>query len=225
MAKRDPVQIKTPVCRIVWGSVSKLQTMKDSNGQPKLIKNGDRTGQVLQMVQFGVAVPKTKGHWAEEPGWGAAVWAEGHSSWPGGQAQRADFAWKVVDGDSTVPNKAGKRPCDQTGYPGHWILSFSGMTPPTLVQILTPGAKPTPVEQPETIYAGCFVEVAGSVSSNESTQTAGMYLNHAAVCLRGFGERIAQGIDVDAVGFGADALPPGASAMPVGTALPPPAPA
>jgi len=35
------------------------------------------------------------------------------------------FSWKVTDGDSPLPNKKGKRPCDQTGYAGHWVIWFS----------------------------------------------------------------------------------------------------
>jgi hypothetical protein len=224
MAKHDPVPFKTPVGRLVWGSVHKARLKKDAAGNPKLIKSGDSAGQPLSMFEFGVAIPKTQAQWQAEPGWGQAIYAEAMGAWPGGQTQRPDFAWKIIDGDSTIPNKNNNRPCDQTGYAGHWVLSFSGMSAPKIAVALNPGVV-TWSDQTDLINAGDYIEVAGSVSGNDSAQTAGVYLNHQAVCLRGYGERIAAVIDLSAIGFGGAPVPAGASTVPVGQALAPQPPA
>jgi hypothetical protein len=220
MAKRTPVPFNTPVSRFVGGSLYQGST-KDDKGQPRLYKTGPNAGQPRTDYSFGIAIPKTQPHWGTEPGWGAAIWAEGHAAWPAGQTQRPDFAWKIIDGDSTMPNKKMKKPCDQAGYPGHWVLWFSGTTPPRLATAIG-NASPTWNDTPGFCNPGDYIEVRGSVSSNESDQTAGMYLNVDAVCMRGFGERIAStGVDLAGAGFGAAPLPVGASATPVGQAMPP----
>ena len=222
MPTRDPVPFKTSPGRLVWGSVHKARLKKDNNGQPKLIKTGDMQGQPLYMFEFGIAIPKTMAHWSQEPGYGQAIHAEGLSAWPNGQTQRADFAWKIQDGDSAIPNKNQKRPCDQAGYKGCWVLSFSGMSAPRIAVAIT-GA-PQWTDQNDLINPGDWVEVMGAVVGNESTQTAGVYLNHSAVCMRGYGERISVMADVDVSGFGGAPLPAGASLAPIGQAMAPIAP-
>jgi hypothetical protein len=225
MAKRNPVPLNTGVGRFIGGSCYTGSTT-DDKGQLKVYKTGAKAGQPRTDYSVGIAIKKTQPHWGTEPGWGAAIWAEGHAAWPGGQAQRKDFAWKIIDGDSTEPNKKMKRPCDQVGYPGHWILWFGGTTPPP-VAVAIGGAQPTWNDQPGTCMPGDYIEIRGSVSSNESDQTAGMYLNIDAVCLRAYhaeGRIATQQIDLATAGFGATALPSDAVTAPAGNALPPAAP-
>lgn len=223
MAKRNPVPLNTGVGRMIGGSCYQGSTT-DDKGQPKVYKTGAKAGQPRTDYSVGIALPKTKGHWAEEP-WGAPIWAEGHAAWPGGQAQRKDFSWKIIDGDSTEPNKKMKRPCDQAGYPGHWVIWFGGTTPPPVATAVAGPAQWN--DQPGTVMPGDYIEIRGSVSSNESDQTAGVYLNIDAVCLRGYhpdGRIASQQIDLATAGFGATPLPAGAVAQPAGNALPPPPP-
>lgn len=212
MAKRDPVSFTTPVGRLVWGSVHKARPKYEKDGKtPKLIKSGADAGKPLEMFEFGTAIPKTQAHWANEPDWGQKIWAEGHACWPGGHAQRKDFSWKVQDGDSTEPNTQMKRPCDQAGYPGCWVLAFSGIGAPGIFDSTSGAVLPSTV--PELIQPGDEIQVFGSVSSNESDQTAGVYLNHGGVCWRGRSSkgRISVGVPVDTSGFGTG-VAPGASA-------------
>jgi hypothetical protein len=220
MAKRNPVPFNTGVGRFVGGSCYQGSTL-DDKGQPKVYKTGAKAGQPRTDYSVGIALPKTQPHWANEP-WGAAIWAEGHAAWPGGQAQRKDFAWKIIDGDSTEPNKKMKRPCDQAGYAGHWVLWFGGTTPPPVAVAVS--GPPVWNDQPGTCMPGDYIEIRGSVSSNESDQTAGMYLNIDAVCLRGYhpdGRIASQQIDLATAGFGATPLPAGAVVQPAGNALAP----
>jgi hypothetical protein len=221
---RTPVPINTGVGRFVGGSLYQGST-KDDKGQTKVYKTGPNAGQPRTDYSVGIALRKTQGHWANEPGWGQTLWAEAHACWPNGQTQQNTFAWKVVDGDSAVPNKKMKKPCEQEGYPGHWVLWFTGTTPPAVATAIGQGIAPTWQPQPNFCNPGDFIEITGTIASNESDQSPGMYLNYGAVCMRAYGERIqTQGVDLATAGFGAAPLPAGASMVPLGNVSAPPVP-
>lgn len=228
--------ITTPIGRFVWGSMHEPQT-KDADGNPLVIKSGPDAGKPTQRYAFGLAIKKFPGqqHWAQEPSdwktnpelgpklgeWlGAAIWTVGHGAFPNGQAQRPDFSWKVTDGDSTVPNKKGVKPCDREGYPGHWVFAFSSTYAPRCVN--ANGTAPT---EAKAIKPGHFIQVMGTVDGNESTQNPGVYVNHTYVAHSGFGKEIITGPDPSQVGFGGNIRPEGMSDVPVGGAFTPPAPA
>ena len=103
-----------PVGRMIGGSLYVPQKKTDQSGKPKL----DATGQQMTAYNFGVAIPKgVEQHWAQTE-WGAQIWAVGNAAYPG-IAQNPSFAWKIIDGDSQIPNKRNNRPCDQEGYARH----------------------------------------------------------------------------------------------------------
>lgn len=220
------IPITFPPGRFVFGSVYKPNTT-DFYGQPLVFKTGPNAGQPRVEYVIGVAIPKTPGmtHWGTEragakpgeQGWGEKIWACGHSSWPGGQASRPDFAWKITDGDSTIPNRKNKRPCDQEGYAGHWIVTFSGSYAPKVCN--RDGS--AYILEPDAVNPGDYVQLFADVESNESDQTAGLYINHRIVALSGYGPRITFGPDAASVGFGEAPLPAGASAVPLGVTTPP----
>jgi hypothetical protein len=165
---------------------------------------------------MAIAIPKTDQQYQTE------VWAKlmqaAKTGFPtmfdaNGQCLRPDFAWKITDGDSTVPNQNNKRPCDKPGYPGHWVLNFSGGFAPSVYSkngeaVLT---------SPDQLKRGYYVRVYGSVTANGDTQKPGVYLNPSMVELVGYGEEIVSGPDGAAVFGGAPAaqLPAGASATPL----------
>lgn len=222
----DRAVFTTPVGRMVWGNLYTPQT-KDRDGKPLIIKKGPDAGKPTQRFPFGVAIPKIPGqHWATYPrnpkypdreSFGEAIWRTGHASM-GPAAQSPSFAWKITDGDSLIPNKAGKKPAEQEGYPGHWILSFSGSFAPKCVN--SDGT--APLLEKDAIKAGYYVQVSGNVDGNKSTESPGVYLNSMHVALAGYGPEIITGPDPTQAGFGGAALPPGASATPVGGMAPPP---
>jgi len=201
------VTITSPVARMVGGSLYEPQT-KNAEGQPLTVRSGPKVGQPRVDYYIAIAIPKTPGqHWATEP-WGRPIWETGNREFPQA-AQSPTFAWKVKDGDSTVFNKRGKRPCDQPGHPGHWILSFSGGYQPTIYRM--EGKTPIQVIDKDFIKPGDYVQVNFSVSGNKSQTNPGLFLNHNMVAFRGKhpdGE-IVFGPNVEDAGFGEAPLPPG----------------
>jgi hypothetical protein len=204
-------QFTTPIGRLLGGSVSKANE-KAFDGSPLTIKTGPNAGQPTQRYSFGVGFPKNgTSHWSQLGGFAADIWATGHAQMPNHAAHK-DFSWKVHDGDSAEVNKKGNKPCENEGWPGHWVFFFSSSYPPNTYN--GDGSKEVPAE---SIKNGHFVQVAGSVIGNESVGNPGVYLNHNMVAHSGFGPEIKGGPDPSAAGFGKNVqAPAGMSAAPVG---------
>jgi hypothetical protein len=214
MAAKD---ILFPIGRLIGGSVTRGDST-DSKGQPRVVKTGANAGQPLTIYSFGVAFPKNgTTAWTQTP-WGASIYQAGVEGYPNGETNRPDFSWKVIDGDSQIPNKKGKKPCDQNGYPGNWIVWFASAAAPKLYDIIgnPAGAPPRPLIAPMEILPGYYVQVFGSAKDNKPSDTPGVYVNHSMVALAGYGEVISYGPDANEVGFGGAPLPTGASTVPVG---------
>lgn len=219
MAATQRVSITTPVGRIVLGSLYKPNTT-DAEGKPLVVKSGPNAGQPRTNFFFALAIPKgPEQHWAHTP-WGQLIWNAGHAAFPQA-AQSPAFAWKIEDGDSAVPNKKGRKPCDNEGWKGHWILKFSGGFPPKVYR--EEGGGFVQVTDVDYVKPGYFAEVNGTVDGNGSQSQPGVYLNHSMVCFRAFGPEITFGPDVNEAGFGKSALPAGASAVPPASTIPMPA--
>ena len=216
------VNITSPVGRIVMGSLYDPSTT-DAEGKPLVVKTGPNAGQPRVNYFFALAIPKgTEPHWAHTA-WGQQIWAVGNQAFPNA-AQSPAFAWKIEDGDSQIPNKRGRKPCENEGWPGHWVLKFSGGFAPKIYEQQNGGY--VLLTEPGRVKPGYFAEVALSVEGNGSQSQPGVYLNHSMVCFRAYGQEIVFGPDVASAGFGQSALPAGASATPLpGTAPMPQAPA
>ena len=231
----------TAVGRLVMGSLYTPDTT-DADGNPLVVKTGPNAGQPRVNYFFALAIPKAPGqtHWAQKPAswdaeqaalgrpgfpyWGEVIWMVGHQDFPQA-AQAEDFSWKVVDGDSQKPGKLykgkpGKKPCENEGWPGHWVLKFSGGFAPKIYQ--QEGAGYVQLTQPDFFKTGYFGEVSFSVEGNKSQSSPGVYLNHSMVCFRAYGQEITFGPDVASAGFGAAPLPAGASMTPPAGAIPMP---
>lgn len=210
-------QLLTPVGRLVMGSLYKPQTT-DAEGRPLVVKTGPQAGQPRKDYFFALAIAKAgEQHWAHTP-WGKLIYETAVASFPGGQTQSPSFAWKVVDGDSAVPNKRGVAPRTREGYPGHWVLSFSSGFPPKIYNADGTQA----ITDPDAVKLGYYVQVEGTVAGNDSLQQPGVFLNHRMVALAAYGPEIVTGPDPKSVGFGQGvALPAGASAVPLAGFTPP----
>ena len=214
-----PVQILTPVGRLVQGDCFEPQT-KDAEGKPLIIKNGPNAGQPRVDYFMAIAIPKTDAGFNEVY---ASMMEVAKAAFPqlfdaAGNCINPAFAFKLKDGDSQVPNTKGTKPCDCEGFPGHWILNFSGGFAP---KIYTAGGAEL-ITDPSMVKRGYYIRIYGSVKGNGSMQQPGIFLNHSMVELVGYGEEIITGPSGDAV-FGGQpvgALPAGASATPVANAAP-----
>ena len=207
-------EILFPPARLIMGSLHKGND-KDDKGNPRVSKGG----QPLTQYFFGGAIPKGReAHWNQTE-WGQRVWAAGAAAFPSVHQGRT-FAWKIEDGDSTEPNKKGRKPCDNEGSPGHWIVKFSSGFPPKTYQQTRPGVFQDVAA--EAVKLGYWIQVAGSVASNGSTESPGVYLNHNMVLFVRADAEIVVGPDAASV-FGGAAISeplPGVTALPAGFAAP-----
>lgn len=206
----DKTFILTPVGRLVQGSLYEAQTT-DMQNNPLTIKTGPNIGQPLVKFFFALAIAKNgEQHW-NQTDWGKMIWDEAIKSFPGGQYQSPQFAWKIIDGDSTIPNMANKKPCDNEGFIGHWVLRFTSSFAPTIVNhdgsqyLLEKGF----------INLGDYIQVYAAVSKNTSAQKPGLFLNHKTVAFAGYGKRISTAPDPKNIGFGKGPIPVGLSPTPV----------
>lgn len=207
--------ILLPVGRMVAGNMYNPNTT-DWQGNPLTTKTGANAGRPRVEYFFAVAIAKgQEQHWSQTE-WGAQIAATAQQGFPGGEMQRPDFAWKIADGDSQVPNRRGIMPCNKEGYPGHWVVSFSsGFEPKLHTLVGSQDGKPRQLLEPNAVNSGDFIQVYCNVEANGNPGNPGVYINHSLVCMMAYGERIVSGPDASAVGFTNQQLPAGASAVPL----------
>lgn len=207
--------VLTPVGRLVFGDPFK-----------PFEKTVEKTGEKFNEFACGIAIPKGAETDWKQTEWGAKIAAVGNEAY-GPFAMAPTFSWKIIDGDSAIPNKKGKVPRDREGYAGHWVLTFASRFAP---QVTAQNGREK-LTQPGSIKPGYYVQIFGNVKANGSqakpAQSPGVYLNLSAINLAAYGQEIVGTPEVDtaAVGFGNAPLPAGASATPLGMSQPPAAPA
>ena len=187
-----------PISRMIGGSVCDLQKNTIDPDKPAT-------------YNFGIAIEKTGGDWRATD-WGQYIHAEGVRRWPQYVASPT-FSWKIIDGDSPIPNKAGRIPNQQTGYAGHWVLWINTAFKTPLLN----RTGDAPLADEKLIQPGCYVQVLIDCRGNDSTQSPGVYINPLGVAFSYYGEPIAktERVDFRDVGFGQGTMPAGASIAPV----------
>lgn len=211
--------ITFPTGRLVEGSLYELSERKDKKtGQPRI----GRDGQPIKQCYFAIAIAKVPGQAWHATEWGAKMVQVGSQAFPQ-FFNHPSFAWKVIDGDSPTSGQPGAAaPNSKEGWPGHWVIKFSsGFTP----AVFTRGADGKPVElvQKDAVNPGDYIQVAGKIAGNDSTESPGIYVNHHMVMIQGYGTRIRTSGAPDPTRAGFDAtpqLPAGASLTPIGTPMP-----
>lgn len=220
---QNPNQFITPVGRLVQGDPFTPQE-KDASGNPLTVKRGPNAGQPRKQWFVGLAISKT------DPGW-PALWAQlqmiARQSFPtlfdaAGKCLRPNFAWKVIDGDSTEPDERGNIPRDREGFAGCWVLRMAGGFP---IEVYDQNVKP--LHDPQAIKRGYYVRVMGTVNGNNDPLKPGLFLNPASLQLMAYGPEIQSGPDYAAVFKAAPvaSLPAGAMAVPAASQHMPSAPA
>lgn len=200
-------EILLPLGRMVSGDIYEgFPVLDDKTKQPLL----DKDGKPKRQYAVGVAIPKQgEQHWSQTE-WGRQIFNVGAIAFPR-EHTFPHFAWKIVDGDSTVPNKSGNVPCEQTGYKGSWVVFASRYWAPVVCN-----DQGDVIVLPDTVYPGCFVQMVISVAGNGSTTSPGVYVNPEIVAFIGHGEKIVSAssqVDPKKFKFGGTA--PGMSPTPV----------
>lgn len=215
-------EILTPVGRLVGGHPMRANPKTDNNGAPKMGHDGKQ----IMETYVGIAIPKgSETHW-NQTDWGRKMHAIAVRDWPNGEHGRGDFAWKVIDGDSTIPNRNGIAPNTREGYPGHWVINASTSLP---VRCHHAGryAPHEQIQNEKEIKPGDYCRVLLDVKGNGPSQSPGIYVNPVLFELTRAGVEIVLSggpSAADVFGTSAAVLPANAQVDP-GVATPAPAPA
>ena len=207
-----------PMARMVFGDLYSLLPRNDKDGKPKIGKDGKPSLE----LKFAVAIKKgTEDSWFETT-WGKEIKAEAVEGYPKHHLTPT-FAWKVVDGDSPIPNKKGKAPNENPLNLGHWILWLSQGWLPKITD-----AKGNKIDAEGYITSGDYVKLILKVKANGSSsapsETPGVYLNPEAVGLAFKGQSLAVEVDTSVFGEMEDVMPDGAlSPSTPEFSMPPPA--
>lgn len=209
------IEFTTPVGRIVQGHPMKPSAVKDDDGKP--VFRDDGTPKTA--TYFAIAIPKNGTTDFKQTDWGQKIDTQAKADWPNGMWQQPSFAWKVDDGDSTVPNKAGRIPNQQEGWAGCWILKCKTYLIGMPVCYHVGKYHPTQaIQNADEIKCGDYVRVLVSVEGNKADttkrQTAGLYINPELVSLDRAGVQIFRNDTPDAnaaFGDSAPQLPPDAA--------------
>lgn len=213
----------TPVARLIHGHPMKQNTRTDEKTKQPII---GKDGQPVKEVYIGIAIPKGGESTWKDTEWGkqiimAALDAE--NGYIQAQVDRDDFSFKVVDGDSQIPNQNGHAPSSDPYKRGHWVLNLTTRIPYPSYHV----GKYSPLDAIQDVNAiklGDYVRVSVVAKGNKPAKSPGVYLNPNMLELNRPGEAIIRegsGPDAASVFGGAPASTP-APAAPA-PATPPPA--
>ena len=194
---------ETAPARVVTGHPMRREFVRDDDNTIKLNESGEK----VMEINFGVAVPKGSETDWKQTEWGSQMAAVASQAYPqhvGGSR----FSWKVTDGDSTEPNSNGNVPCQQEGWPGHWIVFCK-----TRMDVSCHyQGKYAPMEriQDENViqcgdYCRVFVNVRANLVNGSPAKTPGIYVNPSLFELRLSGPNGQRGIKIIRAGSGPDA--------------------
>jgi len=212
----------TPVARLIHGHPMKQNPkVNKKTKQPVL----DKTGQQVKEIYIGIAIPKAGEASWKDTEWGkqivmAALDAE--HGYAEAMTRRDDFSWKIVDGDSDIPNKEGNIPNHDEYKRGHWVLHLNTRIPYNCYHV----GKYSPldaIQDVNTIKLGDYVRVNIVAKGNKPSETPGVYLNPNLLELNRPGELIVrEGSGPDAASvFGGTAPAPVSTPAPTGVTPPP----
>lgn len=199
----ERINFLTPVGRLVAGDLFTPNTT-DFQGNPLTVKSGPNAGQTRQEYFLALAIPKNHPEW---PALWALINQAARTGFPtlfdaNGNCQRNDFAFKVIDGDSTQMNRNNSKPCDKEGYPGHYILN---MATSLAIKVYDQELRPI-MSDSKSVKCGDYIRVSGSIAPNGNAQNPGVFINPSMVQFSHQGEEISKGPDAGSV-FGAVPLP------------------
>lgn len=167
------VDILTEEGRIVGGHPLFRRAVVDNKTKQPVFNND---GTPATDVYIALAIPKTQGvDWKQTP-WGKLIVAAATAGWVNSEIGSPSFAWKVTNGDSTVPNTKGKKPCDREGYPGNWVLQCSTRLNVSAFHVgnYDPMAA---IQDTNEIKPGDYGRLSIQAKANIPSESPGVYLN------------------------------------------------
>lgn len=193
-------------------------TVTDPVTKREMPKMGADGLQVTE-IYVAIAVPKKPGEtsWTQTS-WGQQMYAQAVADWPRGEYGHPTFSWKVADGDSQIPNKVGKKPCDREGWPGNWVVHASTQLAVKCYHL----GKYDPMQQiqdPKEVKCGDYGRLFIHVKGNGPSQSPGIYINPTMFSFDRAGEQIIS----ESGPAAADVFGGGASAPSTSAIAPPPA--
>lgn len=211
---KDAVLFTLPIGRLVSGSVHTGSDRDNFNGGAQFIfQSGVNAGKPKFKHWFSVAIKKgSEKHWKETE-WGKIIYATAKERFPK-QIDSPLFSWKVVDGDSTIPNSNGTAPVEKEGFKGCWVVNLTNwsLSAETTNVYMRDGKDK--IKEGLRVEPGDYIQVHASVDHNDSTQKPGVFLSQKAVSFCGLGDRIVfSTFDASQV-FGKSDLPEGAREIP-----------
>lgn len=174
--------------RIVSGHPMIRRQVKDQKTKEIKYQTDGKTPR--EEIYVAMAVPKTPGvaDWKMTE-WGRILHSAAIGGFPAGEHARPDFAYKVTDGDSTIPNKKGKKPCDQEGWPGHWIIHCKTEMGVRCHHLGKYQAHEV-IQNHNEIKTGDYGRLRVDVTDNSPSQSPGIYINPVLFSLDRAGPQI-----------------------------------
>lgn len=161
-----------PEGRIVKGHPMLDRAKTDDKDVPVL----DKFGVQVQERYIAIAIPKTGVDW-KQTDWGQKIVqcasdpVEGYSL---AEQSSPIFSWKIVDGDSAVPNRKGNAPKDSEGFPGHWVIHMTTNIP---YAVYANREWAIPVTDSNEVKTGDYARIYVAVKGNKPAKTPGVYVN------------------------------------------------
>lgn len=210
----------TPVGRLIHGHPIKQNTRTDDVTKLPVI---GKDGQPVKEVYIGVAIQKGAETDWKDTDWGKQIMSaalDAENGYDSATTRRPDFSFKVVDGDSDIPNKNGIAPNTDPYKRGHWVLNMTTRIPYPCYHV----GKYSPLDAIQDVNAiklGDYVRVNIVAKGNKPAKSPGVYLNPNLLELSRPGEAIIrEGSGPDAASvFGGSA--PAATPAPAAPTPPP----
>lgn len=213
----DATPFTSPVGRMVQGSLFSGYTT-DKKGAPLTVKSGPRAGQPRTQYFIAVAYAKSDPLWPDFERKiktvAAAAWPRFWPQGPSGPCVRPNFALKIMDGDALDGN--GESNADKEGFAGHWVVKFASGFAPNVFP-LGRYTVADAITNPASAPLGYYVRVAGTMNTNNSNDTPGIYLNMSVVEVVAAGDVIVPAAVVNAADAFAQPAALPAGARPLGT--------
>ena len=175
-----------PEGRIVKGHPLFDRPKTDDHNKPVLDSSNN---QVLERY-IALAIPKNGSTDWKQTDWGVKIVqaaSDPVSGYSANEQLSPVFSWKIVDGDSPIPNRKGNVPKDQEGHQGHWVMHLNTRVP---YAVYANGNYAVPITDKNEVKTGDYARVYINVKGNKPSLTPGVFLNPRMLEITRAGQQI-----------------------------------